>query len=356
MQPAETLKHKPPMADRIKTEVGEIKETGWMEKIRVSIGDAFRDFNTASEMAREHLDGDKPLLRFARGATSFGMGWLFEKATDDAFQAAFRGEGLLLGRPPIKIGESAVRQLDNLVKNHPRIYYFLREGSQDVVIAALNNSLSFFTKSLVPSVEAKLLMWSLVADAGAAAVSNTNDTLQGAVEAALVANEKQNEELMRKVEKVQRKIPDKAVEKYMGALTGLVDRLEKEGERIRDFWSDQPLSTPSRKKDLRKQILGLVRGGLNLSNPVTLLGGEMMISSWVKFKENWDAVRKVRNEKGGLQGKTVYMPKDEHRGRYEDKRRWEDRKDKVYYGKSNWQQEPKKQELTPEEELLEKFG
>ncbi len=96
---------------------------------------------------------------------------------------------------------------------------------------------------------------------------------------------------------------------------------------------------------------------LKASNPVTMMGMEWMASGVGTLIGNIIAVRKARNERGGLSGKKVFMPREDkyHRDDYrrrdeyhkrDDNRSWQDRrpqqdrrqddrqgKDRVYYGK-----------------------
>jgi hypothetical protein len=83
-------------------------------------------------------------------------------------------------------------------------------------------------------------------------------------------------------------------------------------------------------------VVSALRTVLNLSNPVTVLGADMMFTGLTTLAKNFKDVRKMRKEKGGLEGKKVFMPKkDSWQDRGGKREKWQPNKDKVYFGRSN---------------------
>lgn len=314
MQPTETLQTTPPIVEKMKVEMGEKK--GWVDRLKTSIGDTIRDVVTASEMAKDQFDGDSAILRVARGGMTVAIGLGLEKAIDTTWQQAFAGKIKIFHRPEVTIDAEALKKLEAIGltkgKAGASFYYLVREGTKDLMIGLLYNGLAFFSRPMLPSVEGKHLVASAAVNAVEALFEYPQNIHLDIYDTKGIRNDP--------IDLNDNKKPDSLV-------------------RIKGWTT-------------RNVLLTLLRG----SNPPTQLGLGMMKDGWDRFRKNFKEVRRVRKEKGGLPGKSVHMPKDEHRGRREERRQHDHKDDKVYYGRSHWQQGSKKQGLRPDEEALEKFS
>ena len=283
-------------------------EKPWFSRLGTAIGDTIRDVSTASDMAKDHFDGDSALLRVARGGMTVAIGLGLEKAMDDTWKRAFAGKIKIFNRPELTIDPKAVKKLEGIGLNRGKagssFYYLVREGTKDLMVGLLYNGLAFFSRPMLPSVEGKHLVGSAVVNAV--------------------------ESLLEYPKNIQSDIYD--IKDLRGDATDVARRPD-DLKRV-EGWT------------ARNALLALLRG----SNPATQLGLGMMKDGWDRFRENLRMVQQVRRERGGLPGKKVFMPKAERSQQPWKDRRYE-KKEKVYYGRGNWQQQQQE-----EREALEKFG
>lgn len=293
-----------PMPEAVVKGSEKSQEKPWIEKVGTTLADIVRDIDTASKMAEDTFDGDSALMRAARGTVSIALGAGMEKVTDMMWEGIWSGRENFIER--FKLPPNTGTQLNSYAASAEGPYYlkarlanFSKEGTQDLVIGAINNMIAFRSQPILQKVEATHLLRSLAIDAGQAFVTPSlgkteHDKASQIVQAPL----------------------DKSVVDAAAAVGA--------GERV------------------GRNIMVSI---LNLSNPVTHLGIDMVWSGLDELKKNWKEVRKVRKEKG-IEGKRVEMTKsgdwrnrgssNEYRGKYENNGKWQGNKDKVYYGKSNW--------------------
>lgn len=276
------------------------KEGNMLQRLNTAVGDMRRDIDTASNMAKDKFDGDDALLRIGRGGLTTLIGYSLENAIRNTFDKGFQGLDRFLERPPIKIDPQALTALENAGTKFPPLYHFAREGARDILTGVIFNGLAFFSRPMLPSIEGKHLVRSAFVNALESVIEDPTVIRENIEQAA--ANRKDG---TAEANKIMGEVPQ-------------TERAE---------WRDKTL-----------KVLGA-------SNPATQLGVDMMISGVKTLLTNFKEVRKVRKEKGGLEGKPVYMPKKQW-GREEPHNQHKDAK--VYYGKSSWAK-PK------EEEEIEKF-
>jgi hypothetical protein len=98
-------------------------------------------------------------------------------------------------------------------------------------------------------------------------------------------------------------------------------------KNLEEFDAKYPFTAESVKEpySLKKEALALVK----YSNPPVLKGLDVIITSMNELRLNYEEVRKVRKEKGGMPGQKVEMS---------SKRDWQDRgnRNQIRYGNSNW--------------------
>ncbi len=279
-------------------------EKPWLPRLGTAIGDTIRDIDTASQMAKDHFDGDSAILRVARGGLTVAIGLGLEKAIDSTWKQAFAGKIKIFNRPELTIDPAMLKKLEKTGLEGGKVgssfYYLVREGTKDLMVGLLYNGLAFFSRPMLPSVEGKQLVGSAVVNA--------------------------LESVLEYPQNIHADIYD-----IKGIRGDAADQAQRPADltRVGDWTA-------------RNALLALLRG----SNPATQLGLGMMKDGWDRFRKNWKEVQRVRKEKGGLEGKKVYMPKKEYRWKQEDRKPQE----KVYYGKSNWTKSK------DEEEALEKFS
>lgn len=424
MQQAETLKPKNPEPqkpgstdewyNRVKAQLeqnpgvekakaGEGKERGekgpqWLQKLMTSVGDFGRDVMTANEMAKD---------KFERTAFSYGLqavltggaGVGIEAALGPAWDSMWQGKKTFIER--FEIAPSVAEKLNAFILDNSndwkaRVGYFIKEGSEDLAIAGIYNLLfTWRMQRLFKAVEPEHLASSLAIDALEALLSpklpddmrkiarESRNTMQMTINEKINRERRDLEQDYRNAEQRGKKYSE--VEYVMQAGSVMAGRHGGENavipakmgfktkvEQTNQEELDEILGKiQSKQGEIRDEIdVGvyspeglekIIRPFIKYNNPVTNLAVAMFTDASVTLWINYRKVHKVRKEKGGLAGKSVYMPKqDRDRGsgyRGQDKRQWEDRKDKVYYGKSSWQQhdEPVKHDNTKEEELREKF-
>lgn len=278
-------------------------EKSWVEKVSTKLADIVRDIDTASKMAQDKFDGDSALMRSARGTVSMALGAGMEKVTDMMWEGIWNGQESFIER--FKLPEGTGKRLHNYAASATEPYYlkarlsnFAKEGTQDLVIGAINNMIAFRSQPILQKVEAIHLLRSLAIDAGQSFLTPSLGEREQKRAKTLI-NEPNSEKIARAADAV----------------------LEEHGKDNND--------------DVGKNILTSI---LNLSNPVTHLGIDMVWSGLEELKKNLKDVRDTRKEKG-IVGKSVEMPKKFEKkewGNRDQGGRWQGNRDKVYYGKSNW--------------------
>jgi|GEM_PF-707580 len=324
------------------------KEAGLMKKLGMFIGDTFRDIDTASKMAADTFEGDSALMHAARGAVSFGIGAGLEKATDVLWNDIWQGKAPIFDRFRLG-GDVGQRMNDYALQTKPldinkRATYFIKESTQDLSLALLYNFFAFRGQPLLPKTEAKHLLSSLALNMGEAMFAPTLPK-QVAYDASRGNLSIYNAKVAELKEK-RIKLTQAGRTKREGGVEGQsmfqseIDELMQKGRDLGDapavyVFDEGDASAPER----------VLRGLLNVSNPVTLLGAEWIWSGMTQFKKNWKEVQKIRKEHGGLAGKKVDVPKKEwhdrtpnsgYRKPFEPRGSWHDKKDvgnNVYFGR-----------------------
>ncbi|MBI5019730.1 hypothetical protein HZB58_05690 [Candidatus Gottesmanbacteria bacterium] len=284
------------------------KEQSLFMRLGKAAADMVSDIRSANDMAKRKFDGDSALMRVARGALTGAVGAGLELATDDMFSKAWRGEGPIFER--FVMGESAGKKLAALSEKHPRISHFVKEGTQDVALAALYNFIAYRSQPIFTQVESPHVLRSLAANAFEAGfVQSIPDEMKGAAS----------------------RIKEKRVEKwkYRGGYRGNKQRAPKkypfgvEGS-VMQMNDALGIHKPGQKQLLHKRTLtsvaerGMVGSIFNLSNPVTQLGVEMMWNGLSTFAKNYKELRQTRKLKDWSGGKAGAPNKGEN----------------VYYGNS----------------------
>ncbi|MEK7577695.1 MAG: hypothetical protein AAB492_03735 [Patescibacteria group bacterium] len=332
----------PPIAERVARGSEKGKEKPWVEKVGTKLADIVRDIDTASKMAEDTFDGDSALMRTARGVVNVGVGAGMEKATDALWTNIWQGKSELVER--FRMGGDVGEKLNNFALQDSkfnwkaRSAYFVKEGVQDLAIGGFYNMiLGFRLQPMFVKAEAKHLLASLAIDAGEAlfAPDLPKQVQYDAKMGNKALYEGQLDEVFDKLDWLGSKQPRSSKENDRSAdFSRTASRLQEKRAIIEDKLKkyenigDKPIANP---------IEDFIRKGLNLSNPVSILGVDMIWSGLGELKKNWKEVRQVRNEKG-IVGKKVEMPHFVPHGvtsRGKDGR-WQGNKDKVYYGKSNW--------------------
>ena len=312
-----------------------------LKKLGNKLGDIGRDVDTASKMASDKFDGDSALMRTARGFVTTGIGVGLEKSMNFVWDKVWQGDIPFYDKS--KFGTGMAEAMNKFAQSsdfNARMYYLIKEGTQDLSLAIFYNFLAFRSQPLLPKVEPKHLLRSLTADAIEAFTKPISPNLPGAVklEAQLSTNRILDAQINDLDEKIAfyagRSHYDKHNETQVFPMGELAEKL-KDKKKILEGQVKQ-IDIPIEQTPVEKLIYKMV----DVSNPVTMLGLDMIGSGITNLIRNFREVRKVRKEKGGLEGKKVAMPKKEGwKDRGSDRKPYEKReynKDKVYYGKSNW--------------------
>lgn len=320
-----------------------------IKKLGSKLGDVVRDIDTANKMAADKFEGDTALMRTARGAATTGIGVGLEKSMNFVWDKVWQGDIPFYDKS--KFGTGMAEAMNKFAQSsdfNARMYYLIKEGTQDLSLAIFYNFLAFRSQPLLQKAEPKHLLRSLTADAIEAFTKPISPNLPKQVQ--YEAQVSTNRILTQKIDEIEEKVAFNSGRSFydkrndtqsfpMGDINEkLKDRVEELGKGIRQV--DEPEQPPRLERLLYKIV--------DVSNPVTQLGIDMVVSGVVELIQNFKAVRKVRAEKGGLEGKKVLMPKkDSWKDRGNDRKPYEKReynKDKVYYGKSNWREQQKLQE------------
>lgn len=328
------------------------KEKGWVEKLTTNVLDFGRDILTANQMAKDSFDGSSALMQAAKGATTTLIGVGLEKAMDEYFEAVMMGSEAVLNRTPVKFGNNFRKAIKSLEQTNSRIHHFIVQSAKDIVVGGAYNGLAFFSRPILESAKAEHLVGSLSMNATEAMFTKGLDYPRQAAE--VQAKRKALDERDSAQELKLREL------KHNDSVDTPAKRLEAIQERLKVF-QERKLITDPTDKPLEWQTS--LRKFTAYSNPATLLGLDMLGSSMQTFTKNLKDVRKVRKEKGGLAGKKVDMSQKNDWRSYGDRKPWENKreygnkppynKDKVYYGRSRWQDNVKKQQ--EEEELAKSF-
>lgn len=347
------------------------KERISLKNLWEKTGDVVRDIDTANKMAKDKFDGDSALMHVARGAVTTGVGAGLEKAMDYVWDSVWSGDIPFYDKS--KFGSGMAEALNTFaLKNdrNARLAYIMKEGTQDLSLAIFYNFLAFRGQPLLPKVESKHLLASLGLDVAEGVFSpnlpidinaRAKKSQTALIESDLkrmrrdISDTRQQGNHAETVNKAINylKVTDEMEQQTPGlraAMKSIIDENAYQLIKSETIWvQDYPILIEAmrkemgiRERDLRKysqppeykpgKIEEFFRNGAYWSNPITHLGAEWMVGGVKTLIENYVAVRKARAEKGGLQGKKVFMPKEDRGGRFDkkpwqgDKKPWEDRK------------------------------
>lgn len=296
------------------------KEQSLFMRLGSAMADTVKDIRTANDMAKRKFDGDSALMRTARGALTGAVGAGLELATDDMFSKAWRGEGPIFER--FIMGESAGKKLAALSEKHPRLSHFVKEGTQDVALAALYNFIAFRSQPIFTQVESQHVVRSLTVDALEAGFvkSIPSEMRQAAVNIQRNQNQNFPRQNRYKSGSSRQRIPFGPAGSEM-LMMNYFHPKKKFGEKRR------PINKFSQKADRTPKAIsttpdrqGIVGNLLNVNNPITQLGIEMMWEGLSSFAKNYKELRKTRKLNEWSGGKaTMAPPKGEN----------------VYYGNSH---------------------
>ncbi len=320
-----------------------------IKKLGNKLGDVVRDIDTASKMAADKFEGDTALMRTARGAVTTGIGVGLEKSMNFVWDRVWQGDIPFYDKS--KFGTGMAEAMNKFAQSsdfNARMYHLIKEGTQDLSLAIFYNFLAFRSQPLLLKAEPKHLLRSLTADAIEAFTKPISPNLPGVVklEAQLSTNRILDAQINDLDEKIAfysgRSYYDKANDMQVFPMSEIAEKLKQRKTALEG--QVKQIEIPERQGKVEE----LIYKAVDISNPVTMLGIDMIGSGITSLIRNFREVRKVRKEKGGLEGKKVLMPKkDSWKDRGNDRKPYEKReynKDKVYYGKSNWREQQKLQE------------
>jgi len=290
------------------------KEKSLFMRLGTAIADTVKDIRTANDMAKRKLDGDSALMRTARGALTGAVGAGLELATDDMFSKAWRGEGPIFER--FFMGENAGKKLAALSEKHPRVSHFIKEGTQDVALAALYNFIAYRSQPIFTQVESRHVLRSIATDALEAgfvqSIPSEMKTVVKVIKQPKVDRWQQGRDRFKGQPQKRYPMGGEGAEKQMNEFFSNKPSVPKYAERSRRQAKTPIISVPERQ--------GVVGNLFNLSNPVTQLGVEMVWEGLSTFAKNYKEVRKTRKLNEWSGGKaTMAPPKGEN----------------VYYGNSH---------------------
>lgn len=319
-----------------------------IKKLGNKLGDVVRDIDTASKMASDKFDGDSSLMRTARGFVTTGIGVGLEKSMNFVWDKVWQGDIPFYDKS--KFGTGMAEAMNKFAQSsdfNARMYYLIKEGTQDLSLAIFYNFLAFRSQPLLPKAEPKHLLRALTADAIEAFTKPLSPNLPAQVQ--YEAQQSTNKILDAQINDLDEKIAfyagrsyyDKANETQAFPMSEIAEKLkQRRGELEKQVDQTVKQIDPTVKPKLQGKVEEFIYKAVDISNPVTMLGIDMIGSGITSLIRNFREVRKVRSEKGGLEGKKVFMPKKETwRDREGDRKPYEKReynKDKVYFGKSNW--------------------
>jgi hypothetical protein len=301
------------------------KEQSLFQRLGTAVAETVKDIREANDMAKRKFDGDSALMRVARGALTGSVGAGLELATDDMFSKAWRGEGPIFER--FIMGENTGKKLAKLSEQHPRLSHFIKEGTQDVALAALYNFIAYRSQPIFTQVESPHVLRSLAADAlEAGFIKTIPDEMKTAASAINQPKTDRWQQQRRRFRRPkQKKYPmgGEGAEMMMNEFFKKKPTGENNAKRVTGKNTDTPMSE-------RQGSLGNV---FNLSNPVTQLGLEMVWSGMTTFAKNFSELRKARKVNEWSGGKAASSPKGENvyygnsHGKYYKKRGYDERLD-----------------------------
>lgn len=273
------------------------KEQSLFMRLGKAAADMVGDIRSANDMAKRKFDGDSALMRVARGALTGAVGAGLELATDDMFSKAWRGEGPIFER--FFMGESAGKKLAALSEKHPRISHFVKEGTQDVALAALYNFIAYRSQPIFTQVESQHVIRSLTADALEAgfvhSIPSEMKTVAKVIKQPKVDRWQQGRDRFKNPPAKRYALGGEGSEQQMNEFFSKKPSAGKQGERSR-----RPAKAPVIPMPERQGALGNI---FNLSNPVTQLGVEMMWNGLSTFAKNYKELRQTRKLKEWSGGK-----------------------------------------------------
>ncbi len=408
-KPAGTVPEKPFDLDKSDEWVAKVKEsitpetekkTNVLEKLKTSIGDLVSDIVTADRMAKEKFEGKGAFEYTLEGGMTTAIGVGMEAGLNELFDSVLKGDEPLVPRMfNLKLSKESTEQLKKLRTSDPRMYSFITNGVKDLAIAMAYNSAAFFSSRALRPVQSEHLLASLGIDAANAWGTPGLDTqirTQAAHEDRQAA---QLHEAQKAFEEASTKVAlnKEEREKYANDMMALIKRRNELtskktylDEKIKK--STNMVEPSSEYKSLLTQIkliesemngilsptitpvptvihndrseLGVnlepvestLKKMLRYSNPPVDLGISMMIDGVATLFKNIKEVQKVRKEKGGLVGKKVEMPKKDKWQPRGERREYGNKppynREKVYYGKSQWNSQSKQQEEEERAKLM----
>lgn len=285
-----------------------------------AVGDVFRDLRTANKMAKEKFDGDSALMRTARGFITTGVGVGLEKSMDFVWDKVWQGDIPFYDKS--KFGEGMAESMNKWARSsdlNARLYYLVKESTQDLSLAIFYNFLAFRSQPLLEKSKPQHLIGSLYADivAAAALPSLPKQMKRAASESTNAMMNAQIDAMKDKIAQSTRTYFDKSSGQNINANAIRTHELMKRQKAL----EKRLVPVPNVKKP--GGVENFFLNALHLSNPVTHLGADMIGSGVTTLIKNFREVRKVRGQKGGLKGREVYMPKQEEQ---QGNRRFGDRK------------------------------
>lgn len=301
------------------------KEQSLFQRLGVAVAETVKDIRDANDMAKRKFDGDSALMRVARGALTGAVGAGLELATDDMFSKAWRGEGPIFER--FIMGENTGKKLAKLSEQHPRISHFVKEGTQDVALAALYNFIAYRSQPIFTQVESPHVLRSLTADALEAGFINSipaeMKTAVSAINQPKVDRWQHQRRRFRRPKQKKYPLGGEGSEMMMNDFFKKKPSADMQAARISG--KNTPGTVPE-----RQGVLGNV---FNLSNPVTQLGLEMVWSGMTTFAKNFSELRKTRKLNEWSGGKATVSGKGENvyygnsHGKYTKRRGYDERLD-----------------------------
>lgn len=141
------------------------KERNFVERLATSVDDFIGDVVTANAMAKEKFDGDSALMHAARGGVTGLIGVGLGAAFDKVLTKSVKEGEIWPSKIKIPLSKEVAQKLEVLGSEHPRIRYFVENATKNFVIGATYNGLAYFSRPMIPSIEAKHLLGSMAVSA-----------------------------------------------------------------------------------------------------------------------------------------------------------------------------------------------
>lgn len=312
----------------------EAKDGNILKRMYTSVGDTIRDVITANKMATEQFEGDTALMQIAKGSMTTLVGVGLERVLEDSFRDAISvgGKGRFLDKPFVTISEKTRKEIAAMRLDNTKMYDFVYHAAKDLATGVIYNGLAFFSRPMFKPAGGEHMLTAIGMDA-MEALSTVGLKSQYAREDATHALhilQNKRDDLRSAIEDRGRPAPNTdgayAIKELRRQRDALNNKIRRDAKKIPE---DHTLSWQM-----------TARKYLNYSNPATLLGLDMIAKGATTLVRNYKEVQKTRKEKGGLPGKSVYMPKGEGKSRWERKpwtaskdNRRDEHKDPVYFGK-----------------------